>query len=41
MSLGQIFFLKKLDFLDKIFSKKKILFIANKVYKDLNANKAR
>ena len=43
MSIGQIFF-KKLGFLDKIFSKKKkktIIFIFNKVYKDLKANKAR
>ena len=36
------FFFKKLGFLDKIFSKKKtIIFISNKVYKDLKANKAR
>ena len=34
------FFLRKLGFLDKIFSKKSILFISNKVYKDLIANKA-
>ena len=34
------FFLRKLGFLDKIFSKKTILFISNKVYKDLIANKA-
>ena len=41
MSIDQIFF-KKLGFLDKIFSKKKtIIFISNKVYKDLKANKAR
>ena len=35
------FFLKKLGSLDMIFSKKTILFISNKVYKDLKANKAR
>ena len=41
MSIGQIFF-KKLGFLNKIFSKKKtIIFISNKVYEDLKANKAR
>ena len=40
MSIGQIF-LKKLGSLDTIFSKKTILFISNKVYKDLKANKAR
>ena len=34
-------FFKKLGFLDKILSKKKILFISDKVYKDLKANKAR
>ena len=34
-------FSEKLGFLVKIFSKKKILFISNKVYKDLKANKAR
>ena len=39
MSIGQIFE-KKLGFLDKIFSKKKI-FISNKVYKDLKVIKAR
>ena len=32
-------FLRKLGFLDKIFSK--FLFISNKVYKNLKANKAR
>ena len=40
MSLGQIF-KKKIDFLDKIFSKKTIMFISNKVYRDFKANKAR
>ena len=40
MSIGQIFF-KKLGSLDKIFSKKIIIFISNKVCKDLKANKAR
>ena len=34
-------FFKKLGFLDKIFSKETIIFISNKVYKDLKANKAR
>ena len=33
MSLGQIF-KKNLDFLDKIFSKKTIIFISNKVNKE-------
>ena len=32
------FFKTKLDFLNKIFSKKPILFISNKVYKDLKGN---
>ena len=40
MSIGQIF-LRKLGFLDKIFSKKQFLFISNKVYEDLKANKVR
>ena len=40
MPIGQIFF-KKLGSLDKIFSKKIIIFISNKVCKDLKANKAR
>ena len=34
-------FLRTLGFLDKIFSKKPILFICNKVYKDLKGNKAK
>ena len=34
-----VFFKRKLGFLDK--KKKPILFISNKVYKDLKANKAR
>ena len=38
MSISQIF-LKKLGSLDMIFSKKTILFISNKVYKDLKAIK--
>ena len=40
MSVDQII-LRKLGFLDKIFSKKTIIFISNKVYKDLKAKKAR
>ena len=40
MPIGQIFF-KKLGSLDKIFSKKIIILISNKVCKDLKANKAR
>ena len=39
-SVDQII-LWKLGFLDKIFSKKTILFISNKVYKDLKAKKVR
>ena len=46
--VNQSDFLRKLGFLDKIFSKKQfflfnnsIFFISNKVYKDLKANKAR
>ena len=35
------FFLRKLGFLDEIFLKKTIVFISNKVYKDVKANKAR
>ena len=38
MSVNQII-LRKLGFLDKIFSKKTILFISNKVYKDPKAKK--
>ena len=40
MSIGEIFS-KKLGFLDKILSKKTILFISDKVCKDLKANEAR
>ena len=40
MSIGQIF-LRKLGFLDEIFRKKTIIFISNKVYKDVKANKAK
>ena len=40
MSVDQII-LRKLGFLDKIFSKETILFISKKVYKDLKAKKAR
>ena len=40
MSLGQIFE-KKLDFLDKILTKRTILFISNRVYRDFKVNKAR
>ena len=40
MSVDQII-LRKLGFLDKIFSKKTIIFISNKVYRDLEAKKAR
>ena len=46
--VNQSDFIRKLGFLDKIFSKKQfflfnnsIFFISNKVYKDLKANKAR
>ena len=38
MSVDQII-LRKLGFLDKIFSKKTILFISNKVYKDPKVKK--
>ena len=38
MSVNQII-LRKLGFLDKIFSKKTILFISDQIYKDLKANK--
>ena len=40
MSVDQII-LGKLGFIDKTFSKKNILFISNKVYKDLKAKKER
>ena len=40
MSIGLIY-QRKLGFLDSISGKKAILFICNKVYKDLKANKAR
>ena len=33
--------LRKLDFIDKTFIKKTILFISDKVYEDLKAKKAR